>query len=49
MHAQTEDGLVHVEWFERKDGATEAAEYDEIVFPEEATFEAVRVSAELPG
>lgn len=42
--AQTEDGLVHVEWFERKDNdATEAAEYDEIVFPDEAAFEAVRV------
>lgn len=43
---QTEDGLVHIEWYERKDNTdtAEAPEYDEIVFPDEANFEKVRHS-----
>jgi hypothetical protein len=40
---QTEDGLVHIEWYERKqDDSTETPEYDEIVFPDEAVYEKVR-------
>eukprot|EP00775_Hariotina_reticulata_P004635 gene4635-4888_t len=37
---RTEDGLVHIEWYERKeDDSTETPEYDEIVFPDEAVYE----------
>lgn len=37
---KTEDGLLHLEWWERKDsGNADAPEYDEIVFPDEAVFE----------
>ncbi|WIA41801.1 hypothetical protein OEZ86_009133 [Tetradesmus obliquus] len=37
---RTEDGLLHLEWWERKDsGNADAPEYDEIVFPDEAVFE----------
>lgn len=39
---QSEDGLVHVEWFERTDaGANPVPEVDVILFSEEAHFERV--------
>lgn len=35
---QTEDGLVHLEWWSRDDETAAGPEFDEIVFPEEAEW-----------
>jgi hypothetical protein len=36
---RTEDGLLHVEWWSREEASPAGPEFDEIVFPDEATFE----------
>jgi hypothetical protein len=38
MLYQTEDGLVHLEWWSRDDETAAGPEFDEIVFPEEAEW-----------
>lgn len=36
--AQTEDGLVHLEWWSREDENAAGPEFDSIIFPEEAEW-----------
>lgn len=38
---QTEDGLLHLEWWSREDDSAAVPEFDEIVFPDEAEFQKV--------
>jgi hypothetical protein len=47
-HDQTEDGLLHVEWWSREEANPAGPEFDEIVFPDEATFEQVCVCSSRP-
>lgn len=42
-HTQTEDGLLHVQFWSREVDSPSEPEFDEIVFPEEAVFEQVCV------
>lgn len=44
---QTEDGLVHIQWWSREVENAAEPEFDEIVFPEEAEWVKVRHATPL--